>query len=184
MPLRFPHGDLNAFKVAKDRYYQGAAVCRRGHAASTELNPLQVIWQGAANCPTCGARVLVGCETCGLRIRGRYFIQGVWGSGNVAPEWERPSFCDECGSAHPWATREERIFELENILDQEGIDEADRVFIHDRLADLRDDGIDEKRERQLWTQIRQRSAAFLTSEPVQKIAVALITAQMRKDLGI
>lgn len=183
MKLKFPDDDLRIQKLKQDNYYQAAAVCRRGHAIDEEIGPLRD-WNGAANCPRCGARVLVGCETCGLRIRGRFLSRGVYGVGNMAPPWERPSFCDECGSAHPWATREERIFELENILDQEDIDEADRVFIQDRLTDLRVDGIDEARERQLWAQIRQRSGAFLTSAPVQRIIEALITAKMRKDLGI
>jgi hypothetical protein len=44
--------------------------------------------------------------------------------------------CDECGSASPWATREERIFELENLLDEEDIEEADRVVIQDQLRRL------------------------------------------------
>ena len=36
----------------------------------------------------------------------------------------------------PWATREERIFELENLLDEEDIEEADRVVIQDQLRRL------------------------------------------------
>jgi len=104
---------------------------------------------------------------------------------SLDPAWERPVFCDRCGSAHPWATREQRIFELENIVDEEEIDEADRVFLHDRLRELREqDGLDEKRERQLWSQIKQRGGSFLTSEPVLTIAQSLITARLRQDLGI
>ena len=49
----------------------------------------------------------------------------------VSNRYNRPSFCDGCGIAYPWATREERIYELENLFDEAGIDEADRVVIHD-----------------------------------------------------
>jgi hypothetical protein len=65
--------------------------------------------------------------------------------------------------------------ELENILDEEDVDEADRVFLHDRLREQ--DDLDEKRERLLWSQIEQRGGAFLTSGPVSKIIQELITAK-------
>jgi hypothetical protein len=81
--------------------------------------------------------------------------------------------------------REQRIFELKNILDEEEIDEADRVFLHDRLRELREqDDLDERRQRQLWSQIKQRGGAFLTSAPVLKIAQDLISAKIRGELGI
>jgi hypothetical protein len=67
-----------------------------------------------------------------------------------------PSCCDGCGAAHPWAMREERIFELENILDED-VDEADGIFIHDRLRELCEaQQLDKERERQIWGQIRNR----------------------------
>jgi hypothetical protein len=33
----------------------------------------------------------------------------------------------------PWATREERIYELEKLLDREDVDEADLVVTQDQL---------------------------------------------------
>jgi hypothetical protein len=96
-----------------------------------------------------------------------------------------PSCCDGCGAAHPWATREQRICELENILDEENIDEADRVFVRDRLRERREaKDLDGKRERQLWTQIRDRSGRFLTSQPVQRIPETVVSAAIRSQLGI
>ena len=83
------------------------------------------------NCPKCGATVLTACPTCDLRIRGDYFVPGV-----IAVSTAPASFCDGCGSAFPWATLEERIFELENLLDEEDIEEADRVVIQDQLRRL------------------------------------------------
>jgi hypothetical protein len=131
--------------------------------------------------------MIIGCENCGLRIRGDYslVVFGLSFRRGKHPLAERPGFCDGCGAAHPWATREERIFELENIVDEDAIDEADRVFIHDRLRELREaEGLDDKRERLLWTQIRDRSSKFLLSPPVMKITETLITAALRRDLKI
>jgi hypothetical protein len=68
----------------------------------------------------------------------------------AGPEPVRP-FCDGCGAAHPWATRKERLYELQNILDQEDIDEADRLWINEQMDRLRaDDGsLNEKQEREI-----------------------------------
>jgi hypothetical protein len=183
--IMYPEADLTQFRRKPDRFYHAAAVCRRGHDQVTTLSP-DGSYPDDTKCPTCGARILLGCLSCGLRIRGRFHIEPYMApKHSLDPEWERPTFCDGCGSAHPWATREDRIFELENILDEEEIDEADRLFLHDRLADLRElDGADEKRERQLWIQIKQRGGSFLTSGPVLQITQNLITAKIRSDLGI
>jgi hypothetical protein len=48
-----------------DEYYT-AAVCRRGHIAS-EMADVKPV---APHSPTCGAKVLTTCGTCGKRIRG------------------------------------------------------------------------------------------------------------------
>jgi hypothetical protein len=130
--------------------------------------------------------MIIGCENCGLRIRGDYSVVVFPPFRKVKrPLAERPGFCDGCGAAHPWATREERIFELENIVDEDAIDEADRVFIHDRLRELREsEGLDDRRERLLWTQIRDRSSKFLLSPPVMRITETLITAALRRDLKV
>jgi hypothetical protein len=183
--IEFPDTDLVQFRTKQDRYYHSAAVCRRGHEQTSTLSP-EDQYPVDTKCPACGARVLVGCLSCGLRIRGRFHIEPHLAEKHkLDTPWERPTFCDRCGSAHPWATREQRIFELENILDEEEIDEADRLFLHERLRELREqDDLDERRERQLWSQIKQRGGAFLTSAPVLKIAQDLITAKVRHDLNI
>lgn len=101
----------------------------------------------AQNCPKCGATVLTACLNCDLRIRGDYFVPGVIAVSTAS----RPSFCDGRGSAFPWATREERIFELENLIDEEDIEEADRVVIQDQLRRLTDAELSDRDERQAWS---------------------------------
>ena len=67
-------------------------------------------------CPTCGANVLTGCPKCRTRIRGYYHVPGVTSfTGDYTP----PRFCDSCGAPFPWLDRQGRIFELENMLDDE-----------------------------------------------------------------
>jgi len=83
-----------------------------------------------------------GCPNCELRLRGYYHRPMV-----VSNRYKRPSFCDGCGIAYPWATREERIYELENLLDEADIDEADRVVIQDQLQRVRNAGLAPQRTR-------------------------------------
>jgi hypothetical protein len=176
---RFPEQDVQKFR-RRESYYEAAAVCRRGHIKTQYLKPTDY-HANDEKCTMCGATVLIGCANCGLRIRGDYYAPGVVG---FAPD-PLPSFCDGCGVAHPWATREQRIYELENILDEEDIDEADRVFIHDRLRELREaDDLDVKRERQLWAQIKDRSGRFLTSPSVQSIIGTVVSAGIRQQLNL
>jgi hypothetical protein len=96
----------------------------------------------------------------------------------------RPSFCDGCGSAFPWATREERIFELENLLDEEDIEEADRVVIQDQLQRLSNAELTEKDERQAWSVIGRRAGGALKSPPVTRVLEGLVTAAVRHQLNI
>jgi hypothetical protein len=163
-------------------FYLGSAVCRRGHVESAYLDPRRPDETPVAdNCTTCGARVLVACPACGLRIRGDYEVPGVISA--VAPA--RPSFCDGCGGAFPWATREERIFELENLLDEEEVDEADRVVIQDQLARLRTAAdLTEKDEVQIWRTIKNRGGSALQSGPVQRVVEGLVSAAIRAQLGL
>jgi hypothetical protein len=94
------------------------------------------------------------------------------------------SFCDECGSASPWATREERIFELENLLDEEDIEEADRVVIQDQLRRVGNAVLTEKDERQAWSVIGRRAGAALMSPSVARVLEGLVTAAVRHQLNI
>jgi hypothetical protein len=171
---RFPEQDVRKSQLVES-YYEAAAVCRRGHVKTERLKPSDY-HADDEKCTKCGATVLVGCANCGLRIRGAYFAD--------LADYALPSFCDGCGVAHPWATREQRIYELENILDEEDIDEANRVFIHDRLRELREaEDLDVKREQQLWAQIKDRSGRFLNSPSVQSIIGTVVAAGIRQQLN-
>lgn len=163
-------------------FYLGAAVGRRGHVETAYLDPTRREPRGVPErCPTCGARVLVACTECGLRIRGDYHVPGVIGVSSP----NRPSFCDGCGAAFPWATRQERIYELENLLDEEVVDEADRVAVLEQLQRLREDEhLSEKDERQAWETIKRRAGGALKSPSAQRLIEGIVSAAIRHQLGI
>jgi hypothetical protein len=174
--VRWPEKDLMAMESRDGSYHLGSAICRRGHVETDYLRPgvsgpVRRSGAGVAqNCPKCGATVLTACPNCDLRIRGDYFVPGVIAASTAS----RPSFRDGCGSAFPWATREERIFELENLLDEEDIEEADRVVIQDQLRRLGNAELTEKDERQAWSVIGRRAGAALKSPSVARLLGGLV----------
>ena len=175
----WPPGDIASMRSGGS-YYEGAAICRRGHVETQYINPSRERPVLAENCPECGARVLTACPSCGLRIRGDMFIPGVIG----VSDYRRPSFCDGCGAAYPWATRAERIFELENLLDEQDIDDADRAVIQGDLERLRTQELSATDERHAWERIKERSGTALSSAPVQRVLEGLVSAALRHQLGI
>jgi len=177
--VKWPDKDLASLHRGES-YYKGAAVCRRGHVETSFLNPADTNRAIPENCPKCGARVLTACPHCDLRIRGDRFVPGVIGVTSYKP----PSFCDDCGSALPWATREERIYELENLLDEEDIDEAARVVIQDALRRLQSSEFNERDEKQAWQIIKNQAGRAITSGPVVRVIEGLVSAKIRHDLGL
>lgn len=176
--IQYPEADKIAALEGRS-YYAAAVVCKRGHVETKWVRPGDRK-EIAARCPTCGADLLRGCPSCGIRIRGEREVPGVIGSSR----YSKPSFCDGCGAAMPWATRQERIFELENLLDQETIDEADRVVVSDNLARMRSANLNDKQESQLWIEIAKRSGDALKSPRVMNVVEGLASAALRAQLGL
>ena len=176
----WPAGDLQARARAAgtrgEKYYEGAAICRRGHVETEHLKPGQDVSGIPERCLTCGANVLVACPHCQRRIRGDSYAP-LWGADG---DYRRPSFCDSCGSAYPWATRVERIYELENLLDEQDIDDADRVVVSDNLRRLREEEeLSEKDQRVLWERVKVAAGTALTSERVAAVVEGVVSAAIR-----
>jgi hypothetical protein len=180
MDAKWSEAELRAMQ-SDGSWYKGSAVCRRGHVETAYIDPQKADRAISENCPACGASVLTACQSCRLRIRGYYYVPGVFPS-LASPA--RPSFCDGCGSAFPWASREERIYELENLLDEADIDEADMVIIQDQLARLRASSLSNKDEKQAWETIKRRAGGAIKSPAVERVVEGLVSAAIRRQLGL
>jgi hypothetical protein len=103
----------------------------------------------------------------------------------VSPDYSAPNFCDRCGAPYPWASRQARIYELENLLDQENIDDADRLVVTAHLRRLQelDPDEDEEQVRKLWQHVKRR-APGLFAGPAKRILDTAIDHAMRRALGI
>jgi hypothetical protein len=156
--------------------YQAAAVCRRGHVIEFALTREP---GDLGFCSGCGAKILTRCTSCGKRIRGRYFV-----SLGAQRYYEPPPFCDCCGEPHPWVSREERIYQLENILDEEDIEESDRLLVMQSLERLRTNPeLDEKDQAKTWGSIKSRAPGLLAGA-AGRMAESIMTAYVKAQMGI
>ena len=154
-------------------YYTSAAVCRRGHVATGNIEGTQI----EARCPKCGAHVLVACPACSARIRGWHVVPGVIGGAPYRP----PNFCDHCGSPHPWASRQARLWELENLLEGEEISDADRLTIREQIEELQNPNLDDQEQAERWSRIRKAAGAF--KGPALAIFESVTTAAIKAHMG-
>lgn len=155
--------------------YMDGAVCRRGHPNSSDLR-----YKAASQrCAECGATVLTTCEHCDGRLRGDYDAPGVLLS---VSSYEPPDFCDLCGGPHPWASRPARLYELENILDEQQLNPADRLSVHEQLEGLRSEDLSEAEQEERWSRLKKLAPGMV--EAGGRIIESLVSTAIRTQLGI
>src|SRR5271154_2574219 len=151
-----------------------ASICRRGHVQNDALSDISAGSSGY--CGECGAKIIAQCSGCGTRIRGA--DRGMAGAMN---NYIPPRFCDGCGEPLPWATREDCIFQLENILDDApNIDQATRLLVLADLERLRTEfDLDDKKQTEIWKRIKDRAPGLFTSSALSIIQNILTAAIIR-----
>jgi hypothetical protein len=156
---------------------RAALVCKRGHTKSWDVAALPA--EPLGFCQKCGAALIVRCPQCGIRIRGLDFYPGVL----AIPRYNPPRFCDECGEPMPWAGRQERFYQLENILDQQDIDENDRLLVREDLRRLQESAdLSSAEQLELWRRIKSRAPGVL-SDLGWKIAQTVMEAAIKTKIG-
>jgi hypothetical protein len=110
-------------------------------------------------------------------IRGDYYVPGFIGGGNYTV----PDFCDLCGAPFPWASRQARLWQLENLLDDQDVSDADRLEIHEQVEALRAGDLPESEQAERWQRIKRLSPSLIGSG--QKIVVSAVTAAIQKSSG-
>jgi hypothetical protein len=85
---------------------------------------------------------------------------------------------------HPWATNEQRICQLENLLDEEEIHEVDRIVVLSHLERLRTrTDLDEKEQVRHWKAIKEKAPGLLAASS-GRIAESLMTTWTKSQLGL
>jgi hypothetical protein len=157
-------------------HYMPAAVCKRGHSQTSDLTGIEI----GQRCPDCGATVLTACPECAQRIRGRLHADGVVMPGMYEP----PDFCDRCGGPFPWVSRQGRIYELENLLDDEELDPADELAAREQLHALASADLDEDEERRRWERVRKYAPGLWEKSGARSILETVISATIKAQLGV
>jgi hypothetical protein len=160
--------------------YRHAAVCKRGHVVTSDVS---LSGLATPHCEKCGAEVLTACPTreCGRPIRGRYKVDGVV---DLVTKYKAPQFCADCGSPFPWASRQTRIYELQNLLDAEHLDPATELTVREQLNALTESGLDAEEERKGWERVRRLAPTLWEKTGAQKILVTVISAELKRQLGL
>ena len=175
---KWPDLDIHAMNT-RQHYYQGSAICKRGHSFSTRLEPGKPEFV-PDRCITCGQETLVKCPNCSFRIRGNKTGKGYFDFDD-APN---PGFCDICGEIFPWATRTERIYELENRLDQESIDPEDRAAIAIELGKLLNLELTEEEQKSIWLRISEKAGQSLRSPRIADLVASIASKVILKAMGM
>jgi hypothetical protein len=132
-------------------------------------------------CPTCGSYVIARCPNCRIRIRGDLHVPGL----TVFDEYRPSAFCDGCGEPYAWATRQDRIYQLENLLDEEDIDDSTKLLVREDLERLRTAGagLDDEAQLAIGGRIKNRAPGLL-SGAAWNIGQGLLGAYLRQKLGL
>lgn len=160
-----------------DNRYVGA-VCKRGHWWSKVLDhpddPTVPMF-----CPKCGAPVVTACDNCEAALLG--------GRRGVAARSSPDPFCFNCGAPLPWATREQRIGQLYNLIDfEEGLDQAAHLELVEAIAVLSksedDQDVSEDDRVRAGYKVKQLAPeAWRTGLPILQ---TVISAAVKKKLGL
>jgi hypothetical protein len=105
-------------------------------------------------------------------------VEGFFGG----PAYTPPDFCDACGAPHPWASRQARIYQLENLLDDQDLDPADSLTVHEQLEALRDPDASEDEQRQRWERVKRLAPGLMESG--KRIIESIVTAEIKRHLGV
>ncbi len=172
-----------------DRYC--AAVCRNGHVIKDSLprptpprpsGPPSFV-EGSSGVGPSSPPVLQACLACDAPLLGA-FAYGRDGRSEYEALDQPESFCWECGEAYPWATREERVGKLYDLVDHEDLDEATLLTVREQIAVLSapvDEETDERRGRAME---RLKGLVPKTYEAVLPVLQGLATAEMKKRFDL
>ena len=133
------------------------------------------------HCGRCGAAVVRACGSCEAPLLGgERFAQGGLKSAMKEPD----PFCWDCGEPYPWATREQRLGQLYNLIDEEDLDEAERLVVVEQIAVLSEPVDEVSDEQQIRAGERLRGLAPKVWEAALPILQSLLTAKAKEKLGL
>jgi hypothetical protein len=160
--------------------YRSAAICRRGHVLSTNLEHRQERTGDAdvpAFCQKCGAAIMTQCEKCGSVIPGQLI-------GITKARWSPPAFCLACSAPYPWLDRQGRMYLLENMLENERLDPADALAAREQLAVLSQPDLEPAEAERRWRRLKELAPQLWDKTGARDIMTSVMSAALRSALGL
>jgi hypothetical protein len=154
----------------------------RGHVVTNVL-PLEESsgWVVPSYCRECGAPVLQECLSCGAEILSNFADH--WFTGPKVIPLPPDHFCWNCGKPYPWATREQRIAHLYNLMDYEpNLDEADRLTIQEQIAVLSEPKASDEQLVEAGSRIKRLAPKMW--EAALPVLQSVLSAEIRRQLGL
>jgi hypothetical protein len=108
-------------------------------------------------------------------------VEGVISLGD---EYKPPDFCDDCGSPLPWVSRQGRIFELMNLLDEEELDSAAQLEVREQLEALTSPDLDDAEITRRWKRIKTRAPGLWEQSGARSIMESLVSAAIKSQIGL
>jgi hypothetical protein len=93
--------------------YRIAEVCPNGHVSTdaADAHPEH----REKFCSKCGDATMTACPTCGVSIRGDYYVEGYYAASSG---YDPPANCHNCGNAFPWTKR--KVAGAVELLEEDG----------------------------------------------------------------
>ena len=98
------------------------------------------------------------------------------------PRYRPPGFCDHCGTPHPWASRQQRLWQIENLLERGHLSEADQLTLREKFEELANPDLTEDDQVERWKAITRIAPSVL--DTARRIAESLLTSYMKGQLGL
>jgi hypothetical protein len=102
----------------------------------------------------------------------------------VGYEYSPPDFCEDCGAPFPWLSRQGRIYLLENMLDEEALDGANRLEVQEQLEALTNPDLEEAEQERRWRRVKTLAPGFWEKSGAQKILETVVSAAIKAQLGL
>jgi hypothetical protein len=108
-------------------------------------------------------------------------VPGVIGLG---AGYEPPDFCDHCAAPFRGVSRQGRIYELMNLLDDEDLDAATELEVREQLEALTQPDLPDDEAARRWARVKAKAPALWEKSGAQRILETVVTAAIKAQLDI
>jgi hypothetical protein len=153
------------------------AICSRGHIAGE--------WEAMPDkrekvfCELCGGQIMARCSNCGAPTLG-------WSQGYALVQRSSSDFCQKCGAAYPWASRQSIVNDIENRLERDRtLSDGDRRSLRESLASLLKSPKTREVEKEQAGALRKlRDAAPKVWDAIQPTVGSVATSFIKQALNL